>query len=102
MKSSIQEPKNITPEIVAEGLNIYHHGYTAFECHSCKKTINLPGRSPGFICNCGKFNAMPFEGMSIPHKMPDLGPSAATIKAAYGYKKKTDPEFRKFWESINF
>ena len=101
MKSSMKPPTEITPEIIATGLSIYHPGFTSGSCGKCKKTANFPAGGRGFICTCGHFNIGMISGVFIPHEMPDLGPSRQTIKDAYKYKKETDEGFRRFWDGIN-
>lgn len=101
MKSNMKLPSEITPEMVAEGLSICHPGFTAGSCGKCKKTANFPAGGVGFVCTCGHFNIGLIFDMFIPHEIPDLGPSAQTIKDGYEYKNKTNKGFREFWERIS-
>lgn len=100
MRSTMKPPSEITPEMVASGLGIYHPGFTSGSCGKCKKTANFPAGGMGFICTCDHFNVGMMSGASIPHEMPDLGPSAQTIKDGYEYKKKTNKGFRDFWDRM--
>ena len=58
-----------------------HIFFTADTCGGCHKTANVC-HGPGWFCDCGHYNILPWSNHQIPHKKPDLGPTRAEIHEA--------------------
>ncbi len=66
------------------------NGFTATRCHHCKKTANVLGGGPGYICPCGHFNGMSIHGFNIPYVSPDYGPSRLKMRTAFRISRQLD------------
>jgi hypothetical protein len=72
----------------------YFDCFTASSCGGCKKTANVPS-GPGWFCECGHYNILPWSNHFIPHEKPDMGPSRRRImKAAKSARGET------FWHKL--
>jgi len=59
-------------------------GMTGATCGKCHKTANvLNSDATGWFCSCGQENPTLFPGRQYPYENPDLGPTSATIQAAW-------------------
>lgn len=60
-------------------------------CSQCKKTANV-AHCPGWFCQCGAYQVLPFYGGQIPHETPDIGPTASDIQTAIKQAKQINPK----------
>lgn len=75
----------------------YFSGFTATGCGSCRRTANVP-MGPGWFCECGEYNILPWNNNFIPHEDPDMGPSRHRIVKAIK-TAKGEMWWQKLWSN---
>lgn len=75
----------------------FQYTFTADKC-SCGLTANIP-HGPGWFCECGHYNTLPYSHYQICHKRPDLGPTNIAIRKAAGVVLKRHGVRGRTWSS---
>lgn len=82
MQTTSKSLKWTHQEMVSYFVRPTSNGFTAAECHTCRKTANLPGGSAVWFCPCGADNMTSHIELRKPHKKPDYGPTRIEIYVA--------------------